>query len=180
MAEGGSAHHDAGPVGYAGYFQDPDGHLWEVPLQSNVPASRLTVAREDVCRPLQYCACDGEPNWPSPSIELQAWRLGPRGLTQAPQPYHRVDLPSILVIGGSAGEFMPIFSSARGPELPGEQSREDRCSLVFDSAPLGDDIDMIGAPRLLLELETDEPTGQIVVRLCEVAPDGRSRLSWPD
>jgi len=37
----------------------------------------------------------------------------------------------------------------------------------------------MGIPRVLLELETSEAVGQIVVRLCEVAPDGRSRrLSW--
>ena len=151
------------------------GIMQEPMLRAWLP-SGFTVAPTPEDRPGRWIS---EPNWPSPSIEPQAWWLGARGLTQSPQPDHRVDLPSDLVIGSGAGEFMPIFSSARGPELAGEQSQEDRRSLVFDSAPLGDDIEMIGAPKLLLELETDEPAGQVVVRLCEVAPDGRSRLlSW--
>jgi putative CocE/NonD family hydrolase len=120
-----------------------------------------------------------EASWPAPTIEEQAWWLGPSGLAPSAQSDHRVDLPSDVVIGSAAGEFMPIFSTERGPELPGDQSMEDRYSLVFDSAPLGTGIEMIGTPRVLLELETGEPVGQVVVRLCEVAPDGRSRrLSW--
>jgi putative CocE/NonD family hydrolase len=120
-----------------------------------------------------------EPSWPMPTIEPQAWWLGPGGLARSPQPDHRADLPSDVVIGSAAGEFMPIFSTGRGPELAGDQSSEDRHSLVFDSAPLGASIEMLGAPRVLLELATDEPAGQVAVRFCEVAPDGRSRrLSW--
>jgi putative CocE/NonD family hydrolase len=120
-----------------------------------------------------------EQSWPMPTIEPQAWWLGPGGLARSPQPDHRADLPSDVVIGSAAGEFMPIFSTGRGPELAGDQSSEDRHSLVFDSAPLGASIEMLGAPRVLLELETDEPAGQVAVRFCEVAPDGRSRrLSW--
>jgi len=120
-----------------------------------------------------------EPSWPAPAIEQQAWWLGPSGLTPSPQSEHRFDLAPDILIGSCAGEFMPIFSAARGPELPGDQSGEDRRSLVFDSAPLGASIEMLGTPSLLLEVETDQPAEQIVVRLCEVAPDGRSRrLSW--
>src|SRR5262249_7866857 len=92
---------------------------------------------------------------------------------------HWADLPSDLVVGNGAGEFMPIFSSERGPELPGDQSREDRGSLVFDSPPLDAAVEIIGIPVVLLDLEASEPAGQIVCRLCEVTPDGRSRrLSW--
>jgi putative CocE/NonD family hydrolase len=120
----------------------------------------------------------GVPRWPAP-MEPQTWWLGRNGLTPSPQEAHRVDLSSALVIGSGAGEFMPIFSSERGPELPGDQSGEDRTSLVFDSAPLDAAIEIIGIPRVLLDLEASEPAGQIVVRLCEVTPDGRSRrLSW--
>jgi len=138
--------------------------------------SGFTIAPTPDDRPGRWI---GESAWPTPSIEQQAWWLGQHGLAASPQPDHRVDLPSDLVVANAAGEFMPIFSAGRGPELPGDQSGEDRRSLVFDSAPLGASIEMLGRPSVLLELETDEPAGQIVVRLCEVAPDGRSRrLSW--
>ena len=117
-------------------------------------------------------------DWPA-TTEPQTWWLGPAGLTASPQAAHRVDLPRDFLVASNAGEFMPIFSSERGPELAGDQATEDRHSLVFDSLPLEAEIEMIGSPSLLLELEASEAAGQIVVRLCEVAPDGRSRrLSW--
>ena len=118
------------------------------------------------------------PRWPVSTTEPQAWWLGSSGLAPSPQSEQRVELPSRLVVG-SPGEFMPIFSTERGPELPGDQATEDRRSLVFDSAPLEVAIEMIGIPIVLLELETSEVFGQIIVRLCDVAPDGRSRrLTW--
>lgn len=116
--------------------------------------------------------------WPAGN-EPQTWLLGPSGLTRSPQSEHSADLPSDLLIGSNAGEFMPIFSAERGPELPGDQMAEDARSLVFDSAPLESAIEMVGIPRLLLQLEASEAASQVVVRLCEVTPDGRSRrLSW--
>jgi putative CocE/NonD family hydrolase len=153
----------------------PIGIMQEPMLRAWLP-SGFTVAPTPEDRPGRWIS---EKGWPTPSIERQAWWLGARGLTASQQPDHRVELPSGLLIANAAGEFMPIFSAGRGPELPGEQSAEDRRSLVFDSAPLGASIEMLGTPSMLLEVETDEPVGQIVVRLCEVAPDGRSRrLSW--
>ena len=153
----------------------PTGIMQEPTLRAWLP-SGFTVAPTPEDRPGRWIS---EPGWPAATIEPQAWWLGRDGLTPSPQADHRVDLPSDMVIGRAAGEFMPIFSAERGPELPGDQSEEDRYSLVFDSAPLGASIEMLGRPSVLLELETSEPAGQIVVRLCEVAPDGRSRrLSW--
>ncbi len=120
-----------------------------------------------------------ERHWSGSIAEPQTWWLGPSGLTRSPQSEHQVDLPFDLVVAGGAGEFMPIFSNERGPELPGEQAAEDRGSRVFDSAPLEAEIELMGIPSMRVELEASEAVGQIVVRLCEVAPDGRSRrLSW--
>jgi uncharacterized protein len=139
----------------------------------------FTVSRTPEGRPGRWVS---EEHWPPAATEPQTWWLGPLGLTpsaQSEQSEHRIDLPFRLVIGSGAGEFMPIFSIERGPELPGEQAAEDRDSLLCDSAPLDAAIELLGIPRVLLELETSEAVGQIVVRLCEVAPDGRSRrLSW--
>jgi putative CocE/NonD family hydrolase len=151
------------------------GIMQEPTLRAWLP-SGFTVAETPEDRPGRWI---GEAGWPTSTIERQAWWLGAHGLTPSPQPNHRVALPSSVSIASGAGEFMPIFGTERGPELPGDQSHEDRHSLVFDSAPLDASIEMLGTPSVRLELETDEPAGQIVVRLCEVAPDGRSRrLSW--
>jgi putative CocE/NonD family hydrolase len=153
----------------------PTGIMQEPMLRAWLPTG-FTVAPTPEDRPGRWIT---EARWPPPATEWQAWWLGASGLTPSPQPEHRVDLPSDILIGSNAGEFMPIFSSGRGPELPGDQRTEDQHSLVFDSSPLGSAMELIGTPRALFELETDEPMGQIVVRLCETATDGRSRrLSW--
>jgi putative CocE/NonD family hydrolase len=136
----------------------------------------FTVAPTPEDRPGRWVA---EAAWPARGIEERAWWLGQAGLGPARQPDQRVDLPTALLVGSGAGESMPIFSSDLGPELAGDQRAEDQRSLVFDSAPLDEPLELLGTPRVALELESERPEGQIVIRLCEVAPDGRSRrLSW--
>ena len=73
--------------------------------------------------------------------------------------------------GADAGEYCAIWL---GPEMPGDQRHDDALSCVFDSAPLDQDMDIVGAPRLTLRLSCDRPQGQIAVRLNHVHPDGAS------
>ncbi len=73
--------------------------------------------------------------------------------------------------GADAGEFCAIWL---GPELPGDQRRDDALSVCFDSAPMGSDTDIVGAPRLRLTLTSDRPQAQIAVRLNHIHPDGAS------
>lgn len=73
------------------------------------------------------------------------------------------------------GEFCAIWL---GPEMPGDQRRDDAMSACFDSLPL-DQTDIVGAPVLSLTLSSDKPLAQIAVRLNHVHPDGAStRISW--
>ncbi len=60
--------------------------------------------------------------------------------------------------------------------LPIEQTHDDARSLVFDSAPLQSDVEILGHPILFLRLASDQPIAHIAVRLCEVTPDGKSSL----
>lgn len=56
---------------------------------------------------------------------------------------------------------------------------DDGQSLTFDSPPLDEPVELLGAPVVELDLAVDAPTGMIAVRLCEVFPDGASaRLSY--
>ena len=45
---------------------------------------------------------------------------------------------------------------------------------TFDTAPLADDYDIVGAPRISFNLTSDRPHGQIAARLNHVHPDGAS------
>lgn len=63
--------------------------------------------------------------------------------------------------------------------LPIEQSHDDTLSTVFDTAPLPAPLDILGAPVARLRLASDVPVASVSLRLCEVRPDGDSRLvTW--
>ena len=62
-------------------------------------------------------------------------------------------------------------------DLPGDQTRFDKASLYFDSAPLDEDIDSFGYPTVKLTLSVDKPVAALAIRLCELDPDsGASHL----
>ncbi len=73
--------------------------------------------------------------------------------------------------GMAAGEYCAIWL---GPEMPGDQRRDDALSVCFDSAPVAADMDIVGAPKLRLTVSADKPQAQIAVRLTHVHPDGAS------
>lgn len=63
--------------------------------------------------------------------------------------------------------------------LPAEQSHDDALSTVFDSRALGEPLDLLGAPNVRISLTSDKPQANLVLRLCEVRPDGKSWLvTW--
>lgn len=110
------------------------------------------------------------PGWPPP-VGLKSCWLGPAGSLRS-QPsaagriVHRID-PTV----GIASDRW------RFDILPGDQSDDDVRSLCFIT--LVDDrwLEIAGRPRLVLHIDPDVRGDlQIVARLCDVAPSGRSRL----
>ncbi|MBM1556335.1 CocE/NonD family hydrolase [Sulfitobacter mediterraneus] len=73
--------------------------------------------------------------------------------------------------GADAGEYCAIWL---GPEMPGDQRHDDALSRCFDSDPLTQDMDIVGAPHLSLTVASDQPQAQIAVRLNHIHPDGAS------
>ncbi len=56
---------------------------------------------------------------------------------------------------------------------------DDVLSMVWDSAPLDDRLEILGAPELELEIACDAPHANLIARLCAVHPDGASlRVSY--
>lgn len=60
-------------------------------------------------------------------------------------------------------------------EAPSNQKMDDAHSLVFDTALLKEDCELLGFPKVRLLLSSEEITGQVCVRLCEVNPEGISK-----
>lgn len=61
-------------------------------------------------------------------------------------------------------------------EQTGDMAADDTHSLVYDSAPLTEAIDIMGMPQVRLRVAADAPFYQWTVRLEDVAPDGKVSL----
>lgn len=112
-----------------------------------------------------------EDSWPSDNIERREMSLNTDGLSMDKGEANVLDINSPLDVGAHCGEFCPYDPNS---QCPTEQRNEDAGSLVFDSEPLSDRIEIFGAPVANLRLRADQAQANICVRLCDVAPDGSS------
>ena len=112
-----------------------------------------------------------EPGWPSPNIRTRELHFGDGILQAQPMADRVATIRSPLDTGLTSGCW---FSFATGPHMPTDQREDDGKSLVFDSAPLEERLEIVGAPIVELELAADRSDAFICVRLNDVAPDGSS------
>ncbi len=112
-----------------------------------------------------------EPAWPSPNIAEKSFALNANGLEDKPGAERRLDWCSPQTTGETAGAW---GGYGVGPERSTDQRVDDGRSLVFDSAPLAERLEILGAPALSLEVAADKPNAFVCVRLNDVAPDGAS------
>ena len=119
-----------------------------------------------------------EHTWPSPRIRHVRCLLGPGTVAQPGESVESRELTirSPLTVGLYAGKWCSYSDT---PDLPHDQREEDGGSLVFDSAPLEEDLEILGAPVVELDLASDEPVAMIAVRLSDIAPDDKTtRISY--
>ncbi|KAB0682530.1 CocE/NonD family hydrolase [Aureimonas leprariae] len=91
-------------------------------------------------------------------------------------PPERIALRSPEDTGTMAGEWFTLKPDA---ELPGDQRADDAGSLVFETAPLAEAVELLGFPRLELRLVPDAPSANLVARLVDVHADGTAtRVSY--
>lgn len=132
---------------------------------------------EDVPAKTFYAEAPGqwvaEPQWPIPH-ESRTLYLGDGKLTPTAPPASQLSYTSPQVVGLNSGELMPWFAYAPGPELPGDQRRDDGQSICFDTEPLAERTVTLGVPELDLEFSVDRPAAFLAIRLCDVKPDGTS------
>lgn len=78
-----------------------------------------------------------------------------------------------VAVGTSAGlmTVMPL-----GIDYPHDQRSDDALSLSFDSPTLRADLEVVGEPRCKLFFSPSTSDVNLVVKLCDVAPDGTSYL----
>ncbi len=113
----------------------------------------------------------GEAQWPSAQIAPRRLSVDEAGLDRPAVPA-TVAICSPAWTGAGAGEWM----GAGAPhEAPADQRLDDGFSRCFESAPLAERLELLGAPEIEFEIAADKPAAQICARLCDVSPDGASR-----
>ena len=172
--------HYAGPQPAIGFLQEAK-RWWDHWLKGqdtgveNDPAYR-TYLMDSISpnrwvdeRPGRWVA---ETHWPSNNIALRTLQLGNGTLGDfAMECDQTISSPNHCGIAG--GEYFPF---AFGDELPDEQSHDDALSACFEGAVTNEALDIVGAPRVKIDLSSDKPNAQIAVRLLDLRPDGTSAL----
>jgi putative CocE/NonD family hydrolase len=157
------------------WLKDIDNDVMDEPMlriwmQDTVPPS--TAYKQ---RPGRWV---GEPTWPSPRVHesvhpLTRYRIG--------RPDERMEVEELTIQSPlSVGQFAGKWCSYNAPpDLPYDQREEDGGSLVFDTDPLTERCEILGAPVLELSFASTAPVAMVAVRLSDVAPDGRAtRISY--
>lgn len=115
-----------------------------------------------------------EDQWPSPRIDGQTRHLNRTGLGLSPEAGAPMTHSSPATAGTDYGRWGGYGGTS--PDLAIDQRREDGQSLCFDTEPLADDLALLGAVELDLELTVDKPLVNLAARLCDVYPDGTSAV----
>ena len=110
-----------------------------------------------------------EQGWPSQRIEWQEWFLNTDGLDEKPKPSSALSICSPNNTGQYGGRWCAFGLDADGPE---DQRGEEGGSLILDGPIVEEPFDILGAPVLEVEVESDKPVAMLAVVFSDVAPDG--------
>jgi len=113
-----------------------------------------------------------ERDWPSARIKpISLYLDAAPSLKTEPGSPGSIDLCSPQSTGLGGGDWCGFGGEG---ESPLDQRADDGKSLVFDSAPLAHDLQIVGAPEITVTVTSNRPSAMLVARLCEVATDGAS------
>jgi hypothetical protein len=143
-----------------GIMDEPAYRVW---MQESVPP-----APQYDERPGRWVA---EASWPSPRIASRRLYLNPGRLEREASQSTAMSFASPQTTGIAAGEWCAFGADG---EMPLDQRPDDGRSLTFDSEPLEERLEILGAPVVELALAADVGVAMVAVRLNDVAPDGAS------
>jgi uncharacterized protein len=117
-----------------------------------------------------------EPAWPVASVDTDLFlREGPSGSVASLNDGILSAEPPVAAEPADEVVHDPA-SPVRSPRSVRDLRPFEAGCLTFTSAPLEDDLEVIGTPRLVLLASTDAADVDWCVRLCDVDEEGRSRL----
>lgn len=117
-----------------------------------------------------------DPSWPSPTVQDWTRVLGDAGLVAAGDAAETGvvrRLCGLQATGADGGVWCGDGSAA---DFALDQRPDDGASLCWDSEPLSERVELLGKGVAQLECSVDHPQGLVCVRVCDVAPEGRSTL----
>ncbi len=124
----------------------------------------------------------GIPKWPSSGIKMQTLHfsgtaLSTKAAAKSSRNHRTICSPQITGLAG--GEWCAYGLGKTAPELPLDQRQDDSGSMVFDGAPLGKPLAIVGEGSVHLRVASDKPQALVAVRLNNVHPDGAvERVSY--
>ena len=129
--------------------------------------------RPDADRLESAGAWRAEQDWPAPGSSELTLHLADGGRLEADSGSDGADeFEYVATVGVTAG----LWSGGLPFGLSGDQRPDEAYSLVFTSAPLDDDLHVLGRPRVRLNVASTASVMGFAVSLADVAPDGPSRL----
>ncbi|KAF5008060.1 hypothetical protein FDECE_5642 [Fusarium decemcellulare] len=142
----------------------------------------VTCYLNDTTHPKRYYSSRpgrwvAEASWPSQELTPMAMSLAPGKLIDGPSTsLEHISFCSPQTVGFASGRWVPYGSDW---DLPGDQRDEVAGSLVFDSLPLTEPLDLLGPIIARLRIASDKPNAFLAAVVSELLPDGSAtRLSY--
>jgi putative CocE/NonD family hydrolase len=145
-----------------GIMNEPMATIW---MQESIRPSAVIAER-----PGRWVTLD---SWPDAARDANVFHLAGKALAAEPGDNVERSIRSPLETGLAFGEWCPYSGDG---ELPIDQRIDDAKSLTWESEPLQETVEFVGAPVVRLRIKSDKPLAAIAVRLCDVFPDGASSL----
>lgn len=130
-------------------------------------------------RPVSEGRWVGLNSWPNEDVKQTPLYMTYGKLEKAPvkkEEKETVILKTPLNHGLLAGEWM---GAAVLGESPCDQRLDNGMSMVFDGEILEEPLEILGYPRIEVELSSDKPNAMLYASICDVSPDGAvERVSY--
>jgi len=125
-----------------------------------------------------------EADFPPPDLQERVFYLGPRGALVETAPSAREGGSDFLEYDATVGAYTELRTPMLGGVgLAGDQRFDELKGLTYTTPSLEEDMEICGVPRAVIQHSSTTPDALLVVKLCDVAPDGRSNLitsGWLD
>ncbi|HCC00604.1 MAG TPA: peptidase S15 [Ruminococcaceae bacterium] len=180
--------HDGVPGPAIGFLQEAV-RWWDQWLKEtdtgimNEPILRSYIT--DYIKPKSTCSFmpgnwSAEEKWPSEEIQPYYFMLKNYGELIESSNFIKDDtvmnICSLHSFGRAAGEWMGTGCIG---EMPIDQRVEDGGALVFETAPLENDYEILGFPEINIEFSSDATVAQVVILLSDVSETGEAmRISY--